>query len=110
MQYITTILLTVFVVGCASIDSSSEKALSEEINAIVNNEMPLTDAIAALEIADFSCQEGTALDPRKKGIFECTRNKGGFLYGCIHRVWFEGTSKNGAISNLEIHRPACASL
>ena len=110
MKYINIILIAILQVGCASVDPSSQKELSEEIIKSVKNDMQLSDVIAVLENRGFACNEGTSVNPRGKGIYECTRNRGGFLYGCIHRVWFEGMSKNGVISNLEIHQPACASL
>ena len=110
MKHKNIILIAVLLAGCASVDPSSEKELSEEIDKTINNDMQLIDVITALENKGFSCHEGTSDNPRGKAIYECTRNRGGFLYGCIHRVRFEGMSKKGAISNLKIHRPACASL
>lgn len=110
MKNIKTILIAILLAGCATVDPSSEKELTEEIKKTVNNDMQLSDAITVLENKGFSCNEGTSINPKGKGIYECTRNRGGFLYSCIHRVWFDGISKNGAISNLKIHWPACASF
>ena len=109
MKYISILLFLVILAGCTS-NPASEKELEGEIHAIVKNNMPIREAISHLEDAGFSCYDGNVTRGVTKGIFECTRNKGGFLYGCIHRVWFDYPSESGVVSNLRIHKPACASL
>ena len=110
MRYALVFLFAIFLLGCATTEPASVEELSAEVNSIVKNDMPWIQATTALRSRGFSCNEGASIDPRKKGIFECTRSRGGFLYGCIHRVWLEGSSTSGIISNLKIHKPACASL
>jgi len=97
--------------ACATGDPTSLPQLEIEVNGLVKEGMLKSDAVAALSSRGFSClQEGTSLNPNARGILECTRQRGGFLYTCIHRVWFDFTSDKGAISNLRIFRPPCAGL
>ena len=97
--------------ACATGDPASLPQLESEVNGKVRNGMLKEEATAALSSRGFSClAEGTSLNANEKGILECTRQRGGFLYTCIHRVQFNFTSENGAISNLRIFSPTCAGL
>lgn len=93
-------------------DPASSLLLRDEVAPLIKNGMPLADAMATLRSRSFSCMEGTSHDPRGKGIFECTRSHGPWWppYSCIHRIWFDATGPNGAISNLRVFDPVCASL
>lgn len=103
-------LLAGLIVGCAASQATSFEQLSAEINAVVQPQMPLSQAQSALNKLNFQCMQGTSLDKNQQGVVECTRNKGGFLYRCIHRVWLEAVSNDGVVANIEIHQPLCAGL
>jgi hypothetical protein len=98
--------------ACAIPDPASLAQLRDELAPLVKDGMPLADAVTALKSRDFSCMEVTSFQPGAKGIFECSRSRAPLWppYGCIHRIWFEATAPNGAISNLQVFKPTCASL
>ena len=106
------ILVCVALSACAIPDPASLAQLRDEVAPLVKDGMPLADAVSALKPRDFSCMEGTSLQPGAKGIFECSRSRAPLWppYGCIHRIWFEAKPPNGAISKLEVLKPTCASL
>lgn len=110
IRYANAFLFTIFVSGCVTMQPASIEELTAEVSTIVKNDMPLTQVTIVLRSRGFSCNEGTSINPRGKGIFECTRSRGGFLYSCIHRIWFEGSTTGGTVKNFQIHKPACASL
>ena len=109
MRYII-ILFLVSLVSCATNNVTSYEKLAYEVNAVVKNAMPATQVESELKKLGFNCHEGTSIAPNKQGVFECSRNRSRFLYGCIHRIWFESSSNDGLISGHKIHEPACASL
>ncbi|WP_411882321.1 hypothetical protein [Polaromonas sp. YR568] len=98
--------------ACAMPDPASFSLLQGEIAPLVKDGMPLADAVAALKPRGFSCMEGTSFQPGAKGIFECSRSRAPLWppYGCIHRIWFEATPPNSAISNVRLFNPVCAGL
>lgn len=98
--------------ACTTSDPANPKLLRDEVASLVKDGMPLADAVTALRSRDFSCMEGTSLQPRATGIFECGRSRAPLWppYGCIHRIWFEAAPPNGAISKLQVFNPTCASL
>lgn len=104
------VLLVALLGGCAAEQTSSFEKLTIEVNSVVKNQMPLSQAQTALNKLSFQCMQGTSYEKNKKGVVECTRNRNGFLYSCIHRVWLETLTADGAVSNIEIHQPVCASL
>ncbi len=71
--------------ACTTPDPASPLLLRDEVAPLVKNGMPLADAIATLRSRSFSCMEGTSLNPRGKGIFECTRSRGPWWppYSCM---------------------------
>lgn len=105
-------VLCVALSACAMPDPASPALLGNEVASLVKNGMPLADAVKALGSRGFSCGEGTSFEPGAKGIFECNRSRAPWWppYGCIHRVWFEAAAPNGAISNLQVLKPVCASF
>lgn len=107
-----SIVISMALSACAMPDPASLKLLRDEVAPLVRDGMPLTDAVAALTSRGFSCMEGTSHEPRAKGVFECSRSRGPWWppYACIHRIWFEATAPNGAISKLQVWNPTCASL
>ena len=109
MRYII-ILFVVSLASCATNNVASYEKLAFEINAVVKNAMPATQVESELTKLGFNCHEGTSIAPNEQGIFECSRNRSGFLYGCVHRIWYETSSKEDLISGLKIHEPACASF
>lgn len=106
------IVLCAALSACAIPDPASLALLRDEVTSLVKDGMPLADAVAALKPRDFSCMEGTSFQPGVKGIFECSRSRAPLWppYGCIHRILFEATPPNGAISKLQVLKPTCASL
>jgi hypothetical protein len=97
--------------ACAT-DPANLKLLQEEVTQVARDGMPLADAVKAMQSRGFSCMEGTSLQPRATGVFECSRSRAPLWppYGCIHRVWFEAAPPTGAISKLQVFKPTCASL
>ncbi len=112
MHRLSSFLVALFVSACATPDPASLPALEAEITAHISEGMSLPDAVAALKHQGFSCAEGTSIEPKKKGIFECARSRGPIWppYGCTHRVWLEAPSPNGTITKIQVFRPGCASL
>lgn len=109
----TYLLLVGFLVSaCATTEPSSFAALEAEVTAHIHEGMMPPEAIAALTSRGFSCNEGTALRPRDRGIFECTRSRGPLWppYACMHRVSFDAPTASATISKLQVFNPACASL
>ena len=110
MRSTPLILLALLVNACTGHTPASEEKLKQEVNAIIHEKMHLTEAQKALSQHAFNCHEGTAYNPNLKGKFECTRSRGGLLYNCIHRVWFEVSHADNGIANITIHEPMCAGL
>src|SRR6185295_15139273 len=106
------LLFVAMLSACATTDPANFSLLETEVTARIHDGMPLSEANAALSSLGFSCYDGTSLDPKRKDIFECTRSRGPLWppYACIHRVWFESNISSNAVSNLQIFKPACASL
>jgi hypothetical protein len=96
--------------ACTTPDPANSKLLQDEVASLVRDGMPLAGAVSALQSRDFSCKEGTWVQPQATGIFECSRSRAPLWppYGCIHRAWFEATPPNGAISKLQVFKPTCA--
>ena len=112
MRPVVNIVLCVALSACAMPDPANFSLLQDEVAPLVKDGMPLADAVTALKSRGFACMEGTSLQPRAKGTFECTRSRGPWWppYSCIHRIWFEATPPNGAILNVRLFNPVCASL
>jgi hypothetical protein len=111
MRKIILALLFSSLTACAVVDPTSHPALELEINSHVKNGMLKSEVTTVFASLGFSCmEEGTSLRPNDKRIIECTRNRGGFLYSCIHRVWFNFDPSNGQISGLQVFKPSCASM
>ena len=110
MQKLLLILFSLLGNACSSHAPASEEKLKQEVNAIIHEKMLLAEAQKVLSQYAFNCHEGTAYNPNLKGKFECTRSKGGLLYSCIHRVWFEVSPADNSIANITIHEPMCAGL
>ena len=109
---VCSLAMCVALSACTTPDPASPLLLRDEVAPLIKNGMPLADVMATLRSRSFSCMEGTSLNPQGKGIFECTRSRGPWWppYSCIHRIWFDATAPNGAISNLRVFDPVCASL
>lgn len=110
MSRILSILLGISLIGCATSQTISSQKIAEKVNSSVKNKMSLGQAQVELSKLGFVCLEGTSIEPNQKDIYECIRNRSGFLYSCIDKVWFEAQSNDGPISNLKVHEPICASL
>lgn len=106
------LLLAVLVSACATQEPANHSALESEVAALVHEGTSLDHAIEALTSNGFSCAEGTFIEPKRKGVFECVRSRGPLWppYACIHRVWFEAGSSGSQISKLQVFKPACASF
>jgi hypothetical protein len=110
MQKILLILFALLGNACSGHAPASEEKLKQEVNAIIYEKMLLAEAQKALSQHAFNCHEGTAYNQNLKGQFECTRSRGGLLYSCIHRVWFDVSAADYRIANITIHEPMCAGL
>ena len=104
------LLLTLLITACTINEPANHEHLKLQINTVIHNQMNSRQALEALNKIGFICHEGTAIEPNKKGLYECTRSKNGLMYSCIHRVWLATTSLDNQVSTIEVHQPMCASL
>ncbi len=109
MQFVVVLLIAFLLSGCTS-DPTSHEALSKEVEEAVSDGMLLKDAFSELEASGFACREGTTIDPQRAGSYECTRERSGLVYGCVHRVVFDAPTPDAAINNVQVYPPACAGM
>lgn len=105
-------LLAMMVAGCTTTDPSSHADLRTEVKPYTQEGMAREAVVAGLTALGFPCREGTSLSERKKGIYECTRQRGSLWspYTCVHRIWFESPAADGIVANARTFDPACAGL
>jgi hypothetical protein len=104
------LLMGLLITACTINEPAIDERLKLQINTVIQNQTTGRQALEELSKVGFTCHEGTAIEPNKKGQYECTISKNGLMYSCIHRVWFDAASLDKQISNIEIHQPMCTGL